>query len=198
MKLIILTAIVTALTCASADAVADAEAWANADSLCYQNCGRAMTEFNKCKGQGANKHNCICADNSRFHQFYDQCVQCPDYIVNKFSALSIPEAECGISRKVDNTDFTTTVPSISIVFILVDRAERIDIHFIINAIFSTVWVSAIFVSVPPTEPGVRSSTLLDSWLEIDLARQLCILVTEPSEHSLCESSDQGISVDLDK
>ncbi|KAA8906089.1 hypothetical protein TRICI_005190 [Trichomonascus ciferrii] len=82
-----------------ADAVAEAEAWANADSLCYQNCGRAMTEFNKCKGQGANNHNCICSSNSRFHHFYDQCVKCPDYIVNKFSrSLAIPERECGLSH----------------------------------------------------------------------------------------------------
>lgn len=98
MKLIFISAISAALTCASAGPLADAEAWANADSLCYQNCGRAMTEFNKCKGQGPNKHDCICDDNSSFHRFYDQCIQCPDYVVNKFAALSIPEAECGITR----------------------------------------------------------------------------------------------------
>ncbi|KAA8903819.1 hypothetical protein TRICI_005630 [Trichomonascus ciferrii] len=106
MKLLFITSIAAATAAfanaaptAEADPLAEAEAWANADSLCYQNCGRAMTEFNKCKGQGPNKHNCVCSDNSTFHQFYDQCVQCPDYILNKFSRpLSIPEAECGISR----------------------------------------------------------------------------------------------------
>ncbi|KAA8915829.1 hypothetical protein TRICI_002039 [Trichomonascus ciferrii] len=111
MKFVILTAIAAVLSQAVANPVAEAEAdaianpeaaaeaWANNDSQCYQNCGRAMSEYNKCKGRGSGFHNCVCSSNSNFHHFYDQCVKCPSYVLRKFDRpLSIPERECRISR----------------------------------------------------------------------------------------------------
>lgn len=106
MKLTLLTTIaalalsqVLASPIAEADPLAEAEAGAKQDSFCYQSCGRAMTEYNKCKGRGPNMHSCVCDEDSQFNNFYKQCVKCPAYIVNKFThALSIPERECGISR----------------------------------------------------------------------------------------------------
>ncbi|KAA8914132.1 hypothetical protein TRICI_003029 [Trichomonascus ciferrii] len=111
MKLILLTAIAASLSQAVAnpvpeaepDAIANpeaaAEAWANADSQCYQNCGRAMTEYNKCKDRGKGFHNCVCNSNSNFHHFYDQCIKCPNNILFKFNrALSNPERECHLAR----------------------------------------------------------------------------------------------------
>lgn len=110
MQLIFLTAVAAALSQAVTNTVPEGDGignpesatklWGNADYQCYQNCGRAMTEFNKCKGNIGNKHDCVCAPDSQFHHFYDQCVECPDYVLRKFNRpLSIPETECGISRQ---------------------------------------------------------------------------------------------------
>lgn len=72
MKFIVLPTIAAIISQALANPVPEAEpdalanpeaaakAWASADSHCYQNCGRAMSEYNKCKDRDQSFHNCVC------------------------------------------------------------------------------------------------------------------------------------------
>lgn len=80
---------------------------------CHSNCGKALTEFNKCKGQG-NYHECLCAGTSKFNSFLSPCLGCGKTIWDKYGkALARPMAECSIRTPfaVPDSDYEGTVSS---------------------------------------------------------------------------------------
>lgn len=64
---------------------------------CHMNCGKALTAYNKCKGNSDMK-NCLCASGSDFNSYIIPCLNCGDNAwLDYGSALTTPMKQCGMT-----------------------------------------------------------------------------------------------------